>query len=67
MLKLIRQMAALSKAAIAAKVTDLLGFDRHFNYVGGADAGHQAGISGEVRIVAEASLFWAKRSGGHRV
>ena len=53
-------------AAIAVLITALSGFGSGSSDHVFADAGHRAGITGEVRIVTEARLAWVTCSEGRR-
>ena len=58
--------AALISVALATLITALLGFGPPSSDEGGAEAGHGAGLTGEVRIVTDARLGWVTCSEGRR-
>jgi hypothetical protein len=61
-----RPLAVLIKATLVVVIAALLGLDPRSSDHGGNEAGHRAGISGEVRIVVEAHLAWDTRPEGRR-
>ncbi len=61
-----RLRAAQIFAALAALVTALSGFGPQSLNDGGAEAGHRAGLTGDVRIVTDARLGWGTCSEGRR-
>ena len=61
-----RLRAAQIFAALAALVTAFFGFGPQSSDDGGAEAGHRAGLTGDVRIVTDARLGWVTCSEGRR-
>ena len=58
--------AAQISVAMATVITALLGFAPQSSDDGGAEAGHRAGLTGDVRIVTDARLAWVTCSEGRR-
>ena len=58
--------AAQISVALATVITALFSFGPQSSDDGGAEAGHRAGLTGDVRIVTDARLGWVTCSEGRR-